>query len=103
MNKIIFFSAFVLIGLNFCSASSYFNDQGNYLYLGNDYLEIILDKNWKGGIESVIDNETDEDYLSNSGTLRTLFLFGFYNSTYSGDNFFCWDNILITNHKQILL
>jgi len=44
------------------AGSSYYDEDESFLYIGNDFIEIVLDKRSNGGIYSIIDKASEQDF-----------------------------------------
>jgi hypothetical protein len=63
----------VLVGEN--HGSSYLREDLNYVYIGNDFVEIVLNKANKGGIRSILDKATGTDFVANKSAWWSMYDF----------------------------
>ncbi|RLF59478.1 MAG: hypothetical protein DRN27_02480 [Thermoplasmata archaeon] len=55
--------------------TTYIIEDESYIIIGNDFVELVLDKSEHGGIYSFIDKQTGIDFRPDKGSMATTFLF----------------------------
>jgi hypothetical protein len=82
---LLLFTAFVypssVSGLTKSNDIVYIIEDDSSIVIGNERIEVIVDKTWMGGIDSIIDKQTGIDLRPDKGSLPSLYLFFFDDGT----------------------